>query len=333
MKVSTLIISFSILTITGCGNMPQAYETQYKHGQNPAGADLNENNIVSFRFIDIGQGDATLITTPNGKAVLIDGGVSEMGRERVLPLLAESDSGLELIIASHYDADHIGGIPEVIKGMDGLINTPDDIIPAGGILDRGKADAIDTANLSDYFIISSDFRFSLEPGDGFAIDGVSFSILAQNGVFEDGYYEETDPKHENAHSISLLIRYKNISYLTSGDLPGPNFASKFEPYDLETHIAELIDGIDILHVSHHGSHNSTPAGFVQSLMPKIAIISAGENDYGHPHPLVISNLLDAGTAIYLTEGNWIEDKEGLNIVNGDICMESNGENISIGECL
>lgn len=306
-KRSLFIAAF--LLVQSCGNMPVPY--------NPAPNAQEGGGLkpITFRFIDVGEGDATLVTTPNGKNILIDAGYGAMGKARVLPLLENTE--IELIIASHYDSDHIGGIPEVLKGGDGLINTGDDIIPASGILDRGDAGA-DTSDLSDYFIIAGDLRYSLQPGDEFEVDGVRFAILCQNGAFADGYQIDVDAENENAHSISLLISYGSITYLTSGDLPGPNFPNQYEPYDLESHLAELIGHADIIHVSHHGSHNSTSKEFVNTLSPKIAIISVGENDYGHPHPSVLETLLNAGAEIYLTEG--------------DICLTTDGYRIAINKC-
>ena len=103
------IISFLIL-LPSCGNIPMSYRSYSER-------DISISiKPAEFRFIDVGQGDATLITTPNGKKILIDAGTSEMAGSRILPLLANSE--LELIIASHYDADHIGGIPEILKGKD-----------------------------------------------------------------------------------------------------------------------------------------------------------------------------------------------------------------------
>lgn len=311
-KVAALLIVLTLLA-SGCGHLPEPYVSQYKNRDNRPDADNNAGGTLKFRFIDVGQGDATLITTPNGKNILIDAGTAEMGRDRVLPLLSNSD--LELIIASHFDADHIGGIPEVIKGIDGIPNTDDDIIPTIGVLDRGRSDSIDTPELSNYFILTPDYRYSLNPGDKFKIDDVTFSVLAQNGEFSDGHIEDIDPENENAHSISMLISFGDINYLTSGDLPGPNFENRYEPYDLEAHLPTLIDHVDILHVSHHGSHNSTNIKFVEALRPKIAIISVGDNDYGHPHPVAIENLLESGAEIYSTK------------TDGDICMEAVGSNI------
>lgn len=344
MKKYLLLIFF---LLCACGENPtyppppQGYTNAY----NPA----LSKGMVEIRFIDVGEGDATLITTPNKRAILIDAGTATAGREAVLPILENTGITLELIIASHYDADHIGGIPGIIRGMDNILGTGDDIIPSRGVLDRGGPKGIETAEVSDYFVTVNNcppplsplpqgegkifLRYSLEPRSTFEIDGVEFEILAQNGCFSDGYCEGIEDGDENAHSMSILVRYNNITYLTSGDLPGPNFKNIYVTHDLERHIPDLVDGVDILHVGHHGSHNSTSKEFVDALKPDTAIISVGDNDYGHPSPIVLKNLLAIGTQIHLTEGNWIGDKDRLSIADGDIVLKSDGTRYFFENCM
>jgi competence protein ComEC len=314
MKQSIVFFLLLITLLNSCGNIPPEFDWPDEKNQNRNDSSKTDGKL-QFRFIDVGQGDATLITTPNGKQILIDAGTPEMGSERVLPLLG---SGMELIIASHYDTDHIGGIAEVIKGPDGIIDTPDDILPLRGVLDRGASPAVDSTSLSNYSIATSGLRFSLKAGENFTIDDVDFLILAQNGEFSNGTRIDIDPDHENAHSIALLITYNDVSYLTSGDIPGPNFPNKYEPHDLEQYLPDIVGEIDILHVSHHGSHNSTNQEFVEAIKPNTAIISVGENDYGHPHETVIENLRSVGTDIYQT--------------NGDICIQTDGYTLVPDTC-
>jgi len=307
--MKTKFILIIVFFLTACGNIPSP------------DLSINKAADTSARlvFIDVGQGNATLIISSNNRAVLIDAGAPDQGLEKIVPIIRELDLNLELIIATHYDSDHIGGIPEIIKGEDGTINTDDDIIPRKGILDRGET-LIDTPSLSDYFIIANNLRFSLEPGDSFYIDDIRFEILAQNGEFKDGYKIDIEEHLENAHSLSILITINNIQTLISGDLPGPNFQNKYEPYDLEYHIADLVPKIDILHVSHHGSHNSTSLDFLESIEPEIAIISVGENDYGHPHEIVLDNLEVIKAETFTTKDY------------GDICLKINGNNIDQDDC-
>lgn len=302
------------LHLQGCGALPDI--GPYKSGSHAnVGNDPEADGTVLFRFIDVGQGDATLITTSSGKNILIDAGAEEMGRERVLPAVLNAGGRLELIVASHHDEDHIGGIPEVIKGPDGLAGTADDIAPSMGILDRGDLGSIDTVPLSDYLISASPMIITMHSGDFFSIDGVDLTILYQNGIFADGTTEEIEGDNENAMGISLLISIGGIKYLTSGDLPGPNFPNQFERHDIERHVGELAGPVDILHVSHHGSHNSTSREFLDLITPKYAVISVGENSYGHPSEIVLKNLFEAGTKVYQTDG--------------DICLETDGEGVNI----
>jgi glyoxylase-like metal-dependent hydrolase (beta-lactamase superfamily II) len=92
-------------------------------------------------ILDVGQGDATLILGPNGKTMLIDAGRKGEGLGTVLPFLeAVGVNRLDWIVATHYDADHIGGITEILRGADQEIGTDDDFLPADGLIDRGDED-------------------------------------------------------------------------------------------------------------------------------------------------------------------------------------------------
>jgi len=299
MKRSILLL---VVILTHCGTIPER-PSQFNNTIT-ANDSSDASGTLHFRFIDVGQGDATLMITPNGKQILIDAGTSEMGLERVLPLISDN---LELIIATHYDADHIGGISEILK----------EIIPRQGILDRGMIEGIDTADLSNYFILAAPYRWSVSPKDEISIDDVTITIIGQNGEFSDGTMMNIDPDNENAHGISLLITYQGIRYLTSGDLPGPNFENEYEPFDLESIVADIAGDVDILHVSHHGSHQSTNRAFLEKTQPEYAIISVGENSYGHPSEVVLENLTTTGADIHITDG--------------DVCA-SVGDDIKIVEC-
>lgn len=324
MKYFLLIIT---ILIANCGSFPQL--ENYQENKN-IDYSSKTNETTLFRFIDVGQGDATLITTNNGNQILIDAGQPDISSISILPLINRDK--LDLIIASHYDLDHIGGILPIIKGVDRIMGTEDDIIPKLGILDRGISTCELTATLSDYLIGLQDIRFSLEPGESINIDNLQIKILAQNGCFLDGLCIDIECGYENAQSMSLLIKYNDISILTSGDLPGPNFENQYEPYDLEPYLTNFTSSIDMLHVSHHGSHNSSSSLFIDDLKPKTAVISVGDNDYGHPSDITLTNLRNINAQIHLTEGDWIEDKTELHIENGDICFESNGEFLRKTKC-
>lgn len=310
----------SLLIIAACGVIPEKYRREQNRYDSSGSRELEESGEITLRFLNVGEGDSTLIRTSSGKNILIDAGTKEMGRKRVLPAVIEDGGKLELIIASHHDADHIGGIPEVVKGKDGIAGTEDDIIPSIGILDRGGLESISTTALSDYLISASPHIFTMRTGESFQIDEIKFTILYQNGEYLDGTTADIKDGNENALGISLLISIGEVKYLSSGDIPGPNFPNQFEPYDIEYHIGEIAGPVDILHVSHHGSANSTSKAFLDLITPEYAIISVGDNSYGHPADIVLKNLSEAGSKIYLTDG-------------GDICLETNGKEIDIGYCI
>ncbi len=258
--------------------------------------------LKSLRIIvlDVGQGDATLVIGPTGRTLLIDGGPPETGSPVVLEKLAEEGiESLDWIVASHYDIDHIGGLPTILERYP----------PTISLLDRGDQTTQDHPLFSDYIEIGGSFRETAEPGQVLPLGvGAEAVILMVNGHYRDGRRVATS--EENEASIVLLIRYGNLTYLTTGDLPGDGEDSR----DLESHLAELVGDVDILHVGHHGSNSSTGERFLSLIRPETAVISVGrDNPYNHPAEGVLARLRQIGSEIYRTD------------LHGTIEIDSDGE--------
>lgn len=259
---------------------------------------------LEIDILDVGQGDATLVRGPSGKTILIDAGKRDMGVEKVLPDFAALNvHHLDWIVATHYDADHIGGIAEVLMGADQVLGTDDDWIPREAMIDRGDFTEKATATYDDYVAIAAPYRQEAEPGMIFDLgDGAVAEVVVVNGRYEDGRTISLQPDEENEACIGLLIAYGNFRYFTAGDLTGGGAPGGYETKDLETIAGEIIGDIDVLHVGHHGSSSSTNETFLEKTMPEEAIISVGkENDYGHPTEEVLTRLEKAGAAIYRTD--------------------------------
>lgn len=209
------------------------------------------NPEVSFTMIDIGQGDAFLLSD-RGEYYLFDvGGPKydnyDSGERILIPYLNSLGiRNIKAVFISHEDGDHAGNI-------DGLVNNFN--------VENILTSKLNTNSLATYNpkIIKKDDRIKIADG----------SITC---VF-DGVEGE-----ENAESVGYVIEIKGIRILTLGDLP-----SEYED--------SLDIRADVLKVSHHGSRTSTSRDFVEKVDPQIALISAGRNNkYGHPTREVIENL-------------------------------------------
>ncbi|MDR1002436.1 MAG: MBL fold metallo-hydrolase [Oscillospiraceae bacterium] len=254
---------------------------------------------VEVHAIDVGQGDCTLIRCGE-QNILIDAGDNGRG-EDVLSYL--SDIGVErldMVIATHPHADHIGGLDEVISEMDvgGIIMPliPDSQVPTG-------------VTYSDFLDAIADKKLKAkkaEAGDVYEFDGVEMTILSpeKGETFGD----------LNDYSVAVVFRYLDFSFFTAGDITTKvekNLLDRIEPFT-----------VDLYKASHHGGAASNYGSFVRMLSPKYAYVQSGrDNSYGHPHEEVV-DLFDKlkikmcrndtdGTIVYRTDGDEMEyEKKG-----------------------
>lgn len=232
---------------------------------------------LKVTFLDVGQGDAVLIESPNGNQVLIDSGpdkniLNALGR--VMPFY---DRSLDVVIATHPDQDHIGGLPEVFKNY-----SIGEYFNNGMTSDTGTYKEI-TQEIKDKNIKSDILR------EGETIDlgdGVYLKILYPN--------KEPIGKDTNEYSIVAKLYYGNSSFIFTGDAPADVlvFLAVSDGADLKS---------DVLKVAHHGSKNSLSPAFFSAVSPEYSIISAGlKNRYGHPHKEIIDALNNIKTRILKT---------------------------------
>ncbi|MBF0491871.1 MAG: MBL fold metallo-hydrolase [Deltaproteobacteria bacterium] len=297
---------------------------------------------LKITILNVGQGDATFIESPEGKTLLIDGGKPGKGREVLLPFFKSKNiSQPDLLLETHYDNDHIGAIPELIAGEDGVLNSSDDFIPKEGVWDRGAYPIDSAPAFGPYLDAVQNFRHSLMLGQKINLgNSLEISIISLNGavsedsfvdLLSEGFYEK-----ENSSCVGLLIRYKNFSYLSAGDLSGGGSPGGFETLDVESLLAEQMQGVSALHANHHGSSTSSNDLYIQTLKPKVVLFNVGNfNDYHHPDQSVLERWKQSGAALYLTEKGAGGFVAGEQIVDGNIELETDGEKMWVNgeECL
>lgn len=242
-------------------------------------------------FIDVGQGDSILIQTPNGKTVLVDGGKQSTGDKVVAYLKKAGVTSIDLLVATHPDADHIGGLVDVLKSF-----------PVKKVLDSGKEHT--TITYLDYLNLIESKGIPLEvptSGETIALDS---SIKIQ--VLNSGDRNAND---NNDNSIVLKITYGSVSFLLTGDAGIDVESDLISKFDLKS---------TILKAGHHGAKTSTSQEFVNAVKPEATILSYGkDNSYGHPVSEVVNRLKASGSKLYSTAES------------GDIVVRTDGKTYTI----
>ena len=249
---------------------------------------IAQAGTLTVSWLDVGQGDAAVIQC-GGQSMLIDGGKPEKSSYIYAWLQQHGLSYLDVIVATHVDADHIGGLSGALNYASvgtaycpvttGTTETFQSFVKY--LAQRGKQITVPTA------------------GETFALGGAQVQILGPLHRAEDS----------NDNSIVLKVSFGATSFLFTGD------AERAEEQDL------LNAGVNlqstVLKVGHHGSDTSTSYPFLRAVAPQCAVISVGDgNSYGHPTEAVLSRLRDAGVTTFRTD------------MQGEITAVSDGQTIN-----
>ncbi|WP_225340467.1 MBL fold metallo-hydrolase [Lysinibacillus capsici] len=246
---------------------------------------------MQVHFIDVGQGDSILIESPSGKTMLIDGGVKGAGQQIVSYLKELGINKLDIVVATHPDADHIGGLISVLDNM-----------TIEQFYDSGKVHTSQTFEEMLTRIDEKNIPYHVPKiGDDIEFDkDVNVKVLNANDQATDN----------NDASIVLKMTYGNVSFLLTGDA-GVALEKEMLQYDVKA---------TVLKAGHHGSNTSSSEEFIQAVKPEVTILSYGEdNKYGHPHAEIVDRLQAIGSKIYATAdlGTITVSTDGVNYtVNG-----------------
>jgi competence protein ComEC len=219
-------------------------------------------NEIRVHYIDVGQGDAILIQSAQN-AVLIDGGDAKAQKALVDYLLSAGIKDIDYVIATHPHADHIGGLPRVVRrfGVKGVIMP--DVVHTSGTFEKLIA-AIEKKGI----------RITApKAGDAFAAGIIKFTVLAPGKKFKD------------LNNMSVVVRmvHGETAFLFTGDAE-----DKSENEMLRSRQPLRSN---VLKVGHHGSRTSTTEAFLDAVRPSVAVISCGnDNSYNHPNKETVMKL-------------------------------------------
>jgi competence protein ComEC len=239
---------------------------------------------LEITAIDVGQGDSLLLVSPEGRAMLIDGGGTigpfrgefDFGEDVVSPYLwSRGLDRLDVVVLSHAHDDHIGGLARVIENFH-----PQElwvgINPETPALER-----LYRVAAANHVQVHSHAA-----GEDFAWSGTHIRVLSPPSDWQP------KPQPKNNDSLSFLISYGQTTALLAGDLE-----KKMEKF-----VATESPQAELLKVAHHGSSTSTTPELLDAVHPRFAVISAGyHNSFGHPRQAVLERLQKAHVKTYRTD--------------------------------
>ena len=253
---------------------------------------VGDNNLLVVSFLDIGQGDAIYIKAPNGVDMLIDGGkkdsdiLTELGR-----VMSVTDKEIDIVLATHPDADHIGGLTKVLENYN-----VKHIVTNGRSKDTGV-----------FKLLNDDIK-NENASTTIAERGQRIILDKDKNIYFDIYWPIKIYQSDDTNDLSILgkLVYGESEFLLTGD------AGK----EIENQIikwCKLCLDSDVLKLGHHGSRTSTSRTFLDNVAPDYAIVSAGANNsYGHPHKEIVDlvqmqniNILETskeGTITFVSDG-------------------------------
>ena len=243
---------------------------------------------LKVHFIDVGQGDATFIITPNNSTILIDGGGNltssfDVGENTLIPyILDRGFSSIDFVMISHFDYDHVGGILSLLENLE-----------------------VKKIIISKQYEMTDNYEKFLEIVCNKNIDiilvGAGDKINIEKNLYFDILWPSKDFITENAINNNAIVAkmvYGKFNMLFTGDIEEIAEKEILKNYD-----KKVLNAV-VLKVAHHGSKTSSTEEFLENVNPKIALIGVGKNNnFGHPSGEVLYRLQEHNVQLYRTDLN------------------------------
>ena len=243
-----------------------------------AGPAPRADGRLHVTVLDVGQGDAIVLRSPRGRALLVDAGPRrdpfDAGEAVVAPYLwSVGVRSLEALVLTHADGDHVGGARFLTR-----VFSPRAIWEGPAPLRDPRQRALER-DLEAQGVA----RLTLRSGGALDWEGVFIEVVTPRST-------RSPARSGNDESVVLRVRYRGVSFLLTGDLTGAG----------EAHTEVGVS--DVLKVGHHGSRTSSSSVFLRRVRPRLALISVGErNSFGHPHTETLERLMRLGAVVRRTD--------------------------------
>ncbi|HXY68794.1 MAG TPA: ComEC/Rec2 family competence protein [Gemmatimonadales bacterium] len=248
----------------------------------PRGASGYRPGWLALHFLAVGEGDALALATPAGRWIVVDGGPRVLGFDAgvsvVTPYLRAGGVGrLAVAVASHGDADHLGGLPALVRAFRPELVLEPGLPLATTLYRRFLAAAAEAGSR----------WHPARAGDSVAVDGVVLRVWHPDSA----WLERGFPVNES--SVVLTVEYGAFRAVLPGDA-GLAMESA-------SGVAGRIGPATVLKVAHHGSRSATGPGWLAALAPRVCVVSVGPNRYGEPDAGVMAALGRSGCEVYRTD--------------------------------
>lgn len=244
-------------------------------------------------FLDVGQGDAIYIEAPNGKQMLIDGGPDAKLLSSLSKVMPFADRSIDVVVATHPDQDHIGGLPVLI-----------DNYKVSTIIENGTTSDSQTFSSLEQKIQKKKINKTI------AHRGMRIYLDKEKNIYFDILFPDRDVSSFDSNDASIVgkLVYGQTSFMMTGD------ATTYTENLIEWNDNDKTLDSDVLKLGHHGSHTSSGVLWLEKVSPKVSIISVDKNNkYGHPHKDILERLkslhlpylstAELGNIIFKTDGN------------------------------